>query len=238
MAEQLVLEGNRPSTNPRFLTCAIRPSGIFGVGDVQNLPNALTAHYKGQTKFQLGDNDNLFDFTVIDNVVHAHHLAAAALLATADREEQGQAAPLDTERVDGEAFFITNDQPTYFFDFYRMAWGAAGSTTDPKKVWVIQKDMGMLISAILEWVFWILRWGTPNLNRQRVRYTCMTRYFDINKAKLRLGYRPIVSIEEGIKRGVADCIQRGVIVGMPDEAKGKVPEKLRREIEAMDKKKR
>ncbi|KAF4555364.1 3-beta hydroxysteroid dehydrogenase-like protein 1 [Elsinoe fawcettii] len=237
-AEELVLAANRSPDYPKFLTCSLRPAGIFGEGDVQNLPNAMTAHYRGQTGFQVGDNNNLFDFTEVTNVVHAHHLAAAALLATADREEQGQSLPLDTEKVDGEAFFITNDQPTYFFDFYRMVWGAAGSTQDPKKVWVLNREVAMLIATILEWVYWILRKGTPNLDRQRVRYTCMTRYFDISKAKLRLGYQPIVGIEEGIKRGVADVIRRGAVPGMKEEEKGRVPEKLRREIEELDKKKR
>lgn len=33
----------------------------------------------GQNKFQLGANDNLFDWTYIDNVVHAHLLAAEKL---------------------------------------------------------------------------------------------------------------------------------------------------------------
>ena len=32
-----------------------------------------------QTSFQLGDNVNLFDWTYIDNVVHAHLLASTAL---------------------------------------------------------------------------------------------------------------------------------------------------------------
>ncbi|PNS18584.1 Sterol-4-alpha-carboxylate 3-dehydrogenase, decarboxylating [Sphaceloma murrayae] len=238
LAEQLVLENNRPSSAPRFLTCALRPAGIFGEGDVQNLPQALVAHYKGQTNFQLGENDNLFDFTEVTNVAHAHHLAGAALLATTDREEQGQSAPLDNEKIDGEAFFITNDQPTYFFDFYRMVWGAAGSTIDPKKAWVLGKDTALLIAVVMEWVYFLLRWGQPNLSKTRVRYACTTRYFDCSKAKLRLGYRPIVPIDEGIKRGVADVIRRGAVPGMPEEAKGKVPEKLQREIEKLDKKKR
>lgn len=69
----------------------------------------LAPYYRGQTKFQIGDNTNLFDFTENTNVSHAHHLAAAALLTTLDREEQGQSKPLDNEKVDGEAFFITSE---------------------------------------------------------------------------------------------------------------------------------
>lgn len=231
-----MLESNRPAAFPKFLTCAVRPSGIFGVGDVQLLPQGLSAYYRGQTKFQIGDNNNLFDFTEVTNVVHAHHLAAAGLMATVEREDLGQARPLDTERVDGEAFFITNNQPTYFYDFARMCWTAAGDTTKPSDVWALPKEFGLFIATLFEWICWLFKLGKPNLTRQQVKYSCMTRYYNIGKAKERLGYRPVVSLDVGVKRGVADCIRRGVIVAMPEELKGKVPEKLQRELDELDRK--
>ncbi|THW10003.1 hypothetical protein D6C98_08592 [Aureobasidium pullulans] len=218
LAEQAVLEYNRPASNPRFLTCALRPSGIFGVGDQTLLPPMLAPYYKGQTKFQLGENINLFDFTESTNVAHAHHLAAAALLTTAEREEQGQISPLDHEKVDGEAFFITNDSPMYFWDFTRTAWRNLGDTTAPNQIWTINKDFGLFIATLFEWIFWIFQLGVPNLTRQKVKFSCMTRYYSIEKAKRRLGYRPVVGVTEGLKRGVADCVRRGVIPGSPEEA--------------------
>ncbi|KAK6000104.1 hypothetical protein QM012_004092 [Aureobasidium pullulans] len=218
LAEKSVIEYNRPASNPRFLTCALRPSGIFGVGDQTLLPPLLGAYYKGQTKFQLGDNTNLFDFTESTNVAHAHHLAAAALLTTHEREEAGQIAPLSHEKVDGESFFITNDSPMYFWDFTRTAWKEAGDTTVPSQVWTIPKDFGLFIATLFEYIFWIFQLGVPNLTRQKVKYSCMTRYYSIEKAKRRLGYRPVVGVTEGLKRGVADAIRRGVIPGSPEEA--------------------
>jgi sterol-4alpha-carboxylate 3-dehydrogenase (decarboxylating) len=194
---------------------------MFGEGDVQLIPPGLSAYYKGQTKIQIGDNENLFDFTEITNVAHAHQLAAAALLVTAEREEKGLAAPLDMEKVDGEAFFITNDAPVYFFDFARMCWAAAGDKTTPNQVWKLSKDFGLLLATIMEWVFFLFRLGKPNLTRQQVRYTCMTRYYNIDKAKIRLGYRPLVNLDVGIRKGVADALYRGVVTGQPQELKGK-----------------
>ena len=184
----------------------------------------LGAYYRGQTKFQIGNNTNLFDFTEVTNVAHAHHLAAAALLTTSDREDQGQAAPLDTERVDGEAFLITNDSPAYFWDFARTVWAAAGDTTRAKDVWALSKDFGLLIATLMEWIFWILMKGKPKLTRQQVRYSCMTRYYNINKAKARLGYRPVIGLEEGVKRGVAAAIAKGNIPDMPEHLKGPAAE--------------
>jgi len=73
----------------------------------------------------------------------------------------------------------------------------------------------------MEWVFWIFRLGKPNLTRQQVKYTCMTRFYNIDKAKERLGYRPIMGLDEGIRRGVKDALFRGVVTGQPKELIGK-----------------
>ena len=184
----------------KMLTAAIRPAGIFGEGDVQLVPPMLKAFEKGQTKFQLGDGDNLFDFTYVGNVAHAHILAAVALVNTQGRETE----VLDYERVDGEAFLITNDQPVYFWDFARAIWAAAGDRTTPGQVWVVQKDFGLVIATIFEWIFWIGTMGKkkPNLTRRVVNYSCMSRYYSIDKAKKRLGYKPIWGMVEGIERSM------------------------------------
>lgn len=207
-AELNVLRANRSTSHPRFLTAAIRPSGIFGVGDVQLLPKMVNAYQRGQTKFQLGDNQNLFEFTEVTNVAHAHQLAAAALLATSEREAQGLSIPLSTERVDGEAFLITNDAPIYFWDFARTVWKACGDQTVPAQVWVLPRGFGLFIATLIEWVFWVLRLGEPNLKRDQVKFSCMTRYFDIDKAKSRLGYRPIIGLKDGIVRAVEDILRK------------------------------
>src|SRR5436853_4917023 len=122
-AESAVLSANRQRSN--FLTCAIRPAAIFGEGDVQILPKMLTAFRKGQTKFQIGSNDNLFDFTYVQNIAHGHLLAVNALLKT---YKMLPTVPPNSERVDGEAFVITNGQPVYFWDFPRAVWREAGDT--------------------------------------------------------------------------------------------------------------
>ncbi|KIW07734.1 uncharacterized protein PV09_01664 [Verruconis gallopava] len=203
VAEMAVLEANRSSKT--FLTCAIRPAAIFGEGDVQLLPPMVKAAKSGQSKFQLGSNDNLFDFTYVGNIAHAHLLAAVGLLATAKLN----LSPLDTERIDGEAFFITNDSPVYLWDFAHSVYREAGATTgvDPNSVWHIGADFAITIAGLAEWALWLFG-KTPNLTRSRVRYSTLTRYYNISKAKERLGYAPIVGLEEGIKRGVKDVLAR------------------------------
>lgn len=200
-AETAVLSANRtPST---FLTCAIRPAGIFGEGDVQLLPKIIDAARKRQNRFQVGENDNLFDFTYVRNVAHAHLLAACALLSTHDILPT---VPLDNERVDGEAFFVTNDSPVYFWDFARMIWKEAGDTLPISSVWVLPQGVLQPVGALLEAVCWVLG-KAPNLTRQQVRYSCMTRYYNIDKARRRLGYQPIFTLEEGLRRGVRAVLE-------------------------------
>lgn len=175
----------------------MRPSGIFGPGDVQMLPPIINVYHTSRTGFQLGPNENLFDFTYVTNVAHAHILAARALLYTSSLST----APLDHERVDGEAFFVTNGSPVYFWDFARMVWKAAGSPLGTDHVWEISKDVGLAIGGLIEWVMWCVG-RPPKLTRRQVKYSCMTRYYDIGKARKRLGYEPIVGLQEGIERSV------------------------------------
>ncbi|KAH3540829.1 hypothetical protein KXV64_005360 [Aspergillus fumigatus] len=204
LAETYVLLQNHRSegTSPQFLTCAIRPSGIFGVGDLVLLPGMLDAYFRGQTKVQIGNNKNLFDFTENTNVAYSHYLAAAALVTCQN------SLPGDDAKVDGEAFFITNDEPIYFWDFTRLVWGYAGDTTRPEQVQVMSRTWALLLAALLEWIFWAFRLGEAPLTRTKVRLSCMTRYFCIDKAKQRLGYKPLVGLKDGLRTAVEDCLRR------------------------------
>ncbi|KAF2460057.1 3-beta hydroxysteroid dehydrogenase/isomerase family-domain-containing protein [Lineolata rhizophorae] len=200
-AEVAVLEANRKPAS--FLTCAIRPAGIFGEGDVQTLPNIVVIGQRGSARYQLGPNENLFDFTYVKNIAHGHLLAANALVAT---HAMAPTVPLDSEKVDGEAFFITNDSPVYFWDFMRTVWKHAGVQIPMKKVWAFSPEFSLLVASLSEWYAWF-KGQKPALTRERAKYSYMTRYYSVDKARLRLGYKPLVGLEEGIKRGVADVLE-------------------------------
>ncbi|KAJ3572224.1 hypothetical protein NPX13_g5121 [Xylaria arbuscula] len=195
-AEQLVLEANNPQEGG-LLTTAIRPSGIFGEGDMQLVHHAIRVYRGGNDKVQVGLNTNLFDFTYVENIAHAHMLAARALLVT----HASKTKPLDHEKVDGEAFLITNGSPIYFWDMMRSVWREAGSPRGTDHVWVMSRDVGLILGYLSECLGTVLR-RTPNLTRQRIVYSTMTRYYDISKARRRLGYEPLVSLNDGVKRTV------------------------------------
>src|SRR5436190_22098145 len=122
-ADKLVLESNSPT----LLTCTLRPSGIFGPGDRTVIPGFYDVIRNKQTAYQVGDNTNLWDFTYVDYVVHAHILAAENLLTPAEELKHGSAA--------GETFLITNGQPVYFWDFARGAW-AAFDHVNPRIIYI------------------------------------------------------------------------------------------------------
>lgn len=205
-AESLVLSHNRHPSSTQLLTASIRPAGIFGEGDLQLIPGMMKALAKHQTAFQLGENNNLFDFTYVGNAAHAHILAAIALLTTAQKFGT-QMVPLDHERADGQAFFITNAQPVYFWDFARAVWAAAGDPTSlayPGSIWTINEALGLAIAWLLEWIMWAVTAGKkqPSMTRGVVKYSCMTRYFDTGRARSVLGYKPVWGLDEGVERTI------------------------------------
>jgi sterol-4alpha-carboxylate 3-dehydrogenase (decarboxylating) len=165
-----------------------------------------------KARFQLGSNDNLFDFTYVKNVAHGHLLAAEALLQT---RALGM-IPLDTERVDGEAFFITNGTPVYFWDFMRQVLKESGrepKALDLKNVFVLGTGIAIVLATLAEIIMGLVG-KSPNFSRVAVRSSSMTRYFSIDKARTRLRYEPIVSLEDGIRLGVKDVMARQAKLGI------------------------
>ncbi|KAL4398950.1 Erg26, C-3 sterol dehydrogenase [Malassezia pachydermatis] len=75
-AEAAVLNANKENG---LQTVALRPAGIFGPGDRQALPGFFKVLEDKRTKWQIGDNTNLFDWTYVGNVAHAHLLASDSL---------------------------------------------------------------------------------------------------------------------------------------------------------------
>ena len=198
-----------------MLTCAIRPAGIFGEKDTtitrKLLEHAATAS-PTVLRMQLGDNQNLFDFTYVGNIAYGHTLAARSLLATYARKESGLGEPLDHERVDGEAFNVTNDSPTYFWDMTRAIWALTGKIMEPDRAIVLPEWLLGPVGGITEAVLGIFG-KTPRLTRRTVRYSCMTRYYSCAKAKFRLGYLPIVPLDEGVARAVGYVLASEKSVG-------------------------
>lgn len=211
IAEQLVLKANKQYDG--MLTAAVRPAGITGEYDMGGIGYSITktaADSPGwQQNLQLGEGDNLFDTTYVGNVALGLLLVAEGLLTTSRRiEEKGVAdgGVLDHERVDGEAFFVTNDQPTYFWDITRFLYSryakegvkVAGQGSGVRR---LPEGFAWLVGALSE-LAGLLTGRTGRLTRQTVRYSCIDRYFSCEKIKRRCGYEPVVDVEEALVRTI------------------------------------
>ncbi|OAY71198.1 3beta-hydroxysteroid-dehydrogenase/decarboxylase isoform 2 [Ananas comosus] len=168
--EKLVIKANGRNG---LLTCCIRPSSIFGPGDKLLVPSLVTAARAGKLKFIVGDGNNLYDFTYVENVAHGHVCAERAL---ASEETAKKAA--------GQAYFITNMQPIKFWEFVSLV---------------------LEVAHLVEWTYRALsRYGmpVPQLTPSRIRLLSCNRTFNGSKAKDQLGYEPIVSLEDGLKKTI------------------------------------
>lgn len=193
IADQAVLDANGMGG---LRTLCLRLAGVYGERDSQVIPGTLHALQEGRHRYQIGDNKSLFDWLSATNAAQAHLLAAKALL---QRPEGGSG------KVDGEAFFITDGNPVPFWTFERQIWSAAGDKTTPEEVTVVPAWLMLNLASAVELLYWAFTLGLKRpkvLRRQIMTYTCHARTYSIEKARERLGYKPVDDRVEQIQRGL------------------------------------
>lgn len=198
-AEEEILAENRKRGDSSILTVSLRPATAFGENDTVCLGKMFATAQQGRMKFQMGNGQNLYDFVYIGNLIDAHILAAQALL-----QAYGKPPSPPSQRVDGECFNVTNDERILFWEFGRKIAAASGHPVMPKDIVIIPAFLGLIMGWISEWVVWITSGGKkqPNMTRGGIRFSTITRTLNGEKVKRVLGYRPRVSMDEGIERGV------------------------------------
>jgi sterol-4alpha-carboxylate 3-dehydrogenase (decarboxylating) len=184
----MVLEANSTS----LATVSLRVAGLFGIGDRQMIPRLVDLYKTGQTKVQVGDNTNLFDYTYIENAAHAHLLAADKL---------------PSPDVAGNSFFITNTTPIPFWDMPRRVWGILG--LEKSLQYTLPYSVGISIAHTIDYLLWAI---SPikkieiTLKPYAIRHSCANRYFNTEKAQNILGYKPLFSLEEGLQKTLKNII--------------------------------
>jgi sterol-4alpha-carboxylate 3-dehydrogenase (decarboxylating) len=170
-------------------TLAIRPHVVFGPGDTRFLPAILARAEAGKLRYAVGRGVRYSDFTYVDNLIDA-------LLAAGDRLRPG--AP-----VAGQAYFVTNGEPTPFWDFVGRLLARLGL---PPIRGTVPYWLAYGAATVAEAID-TMRGGRlgveDGLSRFAVRYMCTHHYFSIEKARRDLGYQPRVSLAEGIERTAA-----------------------------------
>ncbi|CAK7322649.1 unnamed protein product [Dovyalis caffra] len=180
-AEALVLYANNIGG---LLTCALRPSNVFGPGDTQLVPFLVKLARSGWAKFIIGSGDNMSDFTYAENVTHAHICAAKAL---------------DSQMISvaGKAFFITNLEPVKFWEFVSFILEGLGYQRPSIKIpaWIV-----CYVLLVVKWMHEKL--GSKKYNHdvsaRFIHLASCTRTFNCSAAQKYIGYSPVVSLEDGI----------------------------------------
>ena len=179
LAEKMVLKANGNTCS----TCALRPHLVWGPGDPHLIPRLLERGRRRRLKI-VGRGENLVDIAYVDNVAHAHLLAADNLAGTATAA--------------GKAYFISQGEPVNLWGWINELFAKAEVPILKRKIpfWAAYGIGGLLET--------LHRIGAPEKEPRMTRFLAeqlaKSHYFSIERAKLDLGYTPLVSNKEGMRQ--------------------------------------
>lgn len=178
-AEKLV----RARNGARLKTVSLRPGGIYGPGERNQLVGPLfKALKRGEPLTIIGDGTSRLDYTHVANLVDAHIRAAERLV--------------DGSPVNGAAYFVTDDQPLNHGEMSRRLARTVGMLP---RVRHLPPKVVLGLAEVSELAF--ERFGkVPLVTKMQCR-TCLYDYFfSIDAARRDLGYTPMTTDE-----GIATC---------------------------------
>jgi nucleoside-diphosphate-sugar epimerase len=181
-AEKLVLFAN----DATLATVALRPHLIWGPGDPHLIPRIIEKAKKGKLRI-VGDGKNLVDIIYIDNAADAHLLAEKAL-------STGSPAA-------GKAYFLGQERPVELW-----AWlnDLLGRLKVPQINNGISYSAAYRLGGVLEGIFALIRSKKePPMTRFVAAQLAKSHYFDHMAAERDFGYKPSISIQEGVEQTVA-----------------------------------
>jgi nucleoside-diphosphate-sugar epimerase len=173
-AEQLV----RAANGDGLETVVVRPRFVWGRGDATLLPALIEMVRAGRFRW-VGGGRHLTATTHVDNTVEGLWLAA-------------QKAPA------GAVYFVTDGEPVVFRDFLTAMLGTQGVEIPDKSV---PAPVARTAATMAE-TLWrrLKRPGNPPLTRFAVWVSSQECTIDISRAERDLGYRPITTREEGLRK--------------------------------------
>ena len=182
------IEGERialGANDGRLHTCAIRPVHVYGPRDPHAIVTGLRELASGRVRVLIGDAAARFDIVYVDNVAHAHLLAAARLHDPASRPG-----------VAGRAYFVGEGQAPGFFEFLRPYAEAKGIVIPRRR---LPRRVAFAIARAMEWGHRITG-REPPFHRFHLYVMGQDFFFTHERASRELGYAPIVTPSEGLRR--------------------------------------
>ncbi|HBS35024.1 MAG TPA: 3-beta hydroxysteroid dehydrogenase [Parvularcula sp.] len=176
LAEMAVAKANDPAQG--FETIILRPRMIWGEGDKTLLPAVKAMAEAGRFLWVDGG-------AAMTSTTHIDNLVAAIVLAL-------------TEGRAGEAYFVVDGPPVRFRDFLTRYLAGAGVTLPEKSL------PGPVVRLVANLVEPLYRFAGSKTPPPVTRFTAhlMSRDCIIrdDKARAELGYRPAVTLDEGLAR--------------------------------------
>lgn len=171
-AEQLVVGANRDG----FETVVVRPRFVWGVGDTTLLPVMVEMTNAGRFAWVNGGRHRT-STTHVDNVVEGLMLGAA-------------------RGAGGNAYFVTDGEPVVFREFVSKLLATQGVTAPSRSVPAAVAGPVARGGEILWGSFGLS--GRPPLTRFAFWISSQECTIRIDKARERLGYQPLRTIEDGL----------------------------------------
>lgn len=179
MAEREVLGANCDGLH----TCGLRPHLVWGPGDPHLIPRLLAKGRNRELK-QVGMGRNLVDISYVDNVAHAHLLAADNLAGPATAA--------------GKSYFVSQCQPVNLWQWINALFARVG--IEPVHA-TVPFGVAYGVGALLEAGYTLVgRKSEPPMTRFLAEQLAKSHYFSCEAIRQDLGYSPMVSTEEGMNR--------------------------------------
>jgi len=177
-AERLVMAAN----DKNLRATALRPHLIWGPGDPHILPR-LAAKARGGS-LALPGPDKRVDTIFVENAALAHVKALKELTAAG--------------RCAGKPYFVTNNEPLPQGEIMQRLLAAIGIEV---RIRAVPVAAAMAAGAVCELAWRALKLKSePPVTRFSVEQLATEHWFDTRAAERDFGYRPTISIAEGLER--------------------------------------
>lgn len=175
-AERAVLEANDPGG---LSTCALRPDGIWGPGGSLMLDQLVEQLRAGRMVARIGGRGGQHDHVNIDNLVHAHLLAADAMTFGSP--------------VCGNAYFVSDGEPAHMFDFAQPLFEGLGYRVPRANL-----PAAPLRALMAIWQWMHFKWGVPEplFSPHELNKLTISHVIHSDAAARDFGYQPIKSVAE------------------------------------------
>ena len=159
----------------------IRPRGLFGVGDTSIIPRLLRLNSKiGIPLFSEGSQ--MIDITCVENVALSIRLA------------------LEKEEAIGNIYNITNDEPMQFKEILELFFDEMG--IKGRYIRLNYSVTEFIVNLIEKLYSFFKIGGEPPLTLYTLYLLRYSQTLSVEKAKKDLGYKPEITIREGIRNYV------------------------------------